>query len=290
MKKNGIKENVLLGLNSTFIYKFVRSIHINNIILFAMKNTNTIKSIIILSLLMISSFIALNSTAQDTSSGDNYVPQSDYRLLRLGITSGMGFAWMKPKTDGYEKNGSTFTYNYGIIIDYNFTKNYTFSSGLSFNQLGGKLHYANDTSIVGSVPHNGVLERKYQINSLELPTLLKLKTNQMGYLTYFAQIGLKHNFQLSSFADDVVTYGNETKATQDIDMADNTSFYRISFNAGLGAEYAISQTFSAFAYLEYDNGLSNSLSNEKTNSDGKIISKKEKAFIKKFAITFGFLF
>ena len=202
----------------------------------------------------------------------------------------MGFSWMKPKTDGYEKNGSIFTYNYGLLIDYNFTKNYTFSSGVSFNRLGGKLKFNNDTNVVGSIKQNGTIERQYYINSLEIPTLLKLKTNQMGYLTYFAQLGVRHNLKLSSFANDKLTHGSSVTETNDIDMADFTTFYRVSFSAGFGAEYAISQTFSAFAYLEYDNGLNSSLNGEKTNDKGHLKSPNENAFIKKFALTLGFLF
>ena len=254
---------------------------------------NTIKVNSIVILMFFSSFLSISSFAQDTNTADaeNYIPQSEYRVFRLGISSGIGFTWMKPKTDGYEKNGSTFSYNYGLMTDYNFTKNYTFSSGISFNRLGGKLKFANDTSVIGSIQQQGILQRTYQINSLEIPTLLKLKTNQIGYITYFAQLGLKHNFNLSSFAnDELILNDGSIVSTKDIDMADFTTFYRISFNIGFGAEYSLSQTLSAFAYLEYDNGLNSSLSKEKTNSDGKIRSPNENAFIRKLGITFGLLF
>ena len=236
-------------------------------------------------------FLSISSIAQDNNKEvDNYVPQSEYRVFRLGISAGMGLSWMKPKTDGYEKDGNTFSYSSGLLTDYNFTKNYTFSSGINFNRLGGKLKLPNDTNVVGSIKEEGTLYRTYQINSLEIPTLLKLKTNQIGYLTYFAQLGLKHNFNLSSFANDELHHGGSVTSTKDIDMADFTTFYRISFNVGFGAEYALNQTLSAFAYIEYDNGLNSSLTNEKTNSNGDIRSPNENAFIRKFGITFGLLF
>ncbi|MCK5847265.1 MAG: PorT family protein [Bacteroidales bacterium] len=254
--------------------------------------TNTLKIKLSIIAIFFSTLLSVNSFAQDSNSvaADNYVPKSEFRTVRLGITGGMGISWMNPKTTGYEKNGSTFSYSYGLLIDYNFTQNYTFSSGVKFNRLGGKLKFANDTNVIGSIKQVGTLERSYYINSLEIPTLLKLKTNQMGYLTYFAQLGLLHNFALSSFGNDKLSANNSVTETNDIDMADYTSFYRISFNVGVGAEYAISQSFSGFAYLEFDNGLNSSLNSEKTNNDGKIISPNENAFIKKFALTFGFMF
>ncbi len=254
--------------------------------------TNTIKVRTFISVLFFSMFLSINSFAQssDSTDIDNYVPQSEFRALRLGLVGGMGISWMKPKTQGYEKDGSTFTYNYGLVVDYNFTENYTFSSGVNFNRIGGKLKFPNDTNVVGSIKEIGTLHRTYYINSIEIPTILKLKTSQMGYFTYFAMIGLRHNLTLSSFANDELEHNGSVTETKDIDMADFTTFYRVSFNMGLGTEYSLSQTLSAFGYLEYDNGLNSSLNDEKTNKDGELKSPNENAFIRKFALTIGFLF
>ena len=271
----------------TFAYQFF----IQNIKYFIMiASFNSFQKSILL--IFIFSFIySLTAYSQNSNAADaeKYIPQSEYRVFRLGISGGMGFSWMKPKTDGYEKNGSTFSYSYGLLTDYNFTKNYTFSSGINFNRLGGKLKLPKYTKVVDSIGE-GTIYRTYQINSLEIPTLLKLKTNQIGYITYFAQLGLKHNFNLSSFANDELHHGESVTSTKDIDMADFTTFYRVSINLGFGVEYALSQTLSAFAYLEYDNGLNSSLTKQKTNSNGELRSPNENAFIRKFGVTFGLLF
>ncbi len=223
---------------------------------------------------------------------ENYIPQSDFRKVRLGIAGALGVSFMNPKTEGYEKDGSKFSYKYGLLVDYNITKNYTFSSGIYFNSLGGKLKYQDSLDIKDdNVFTQGDMNRSYRVNYLEIPTMLKLKTNQMGYLTYFTQLGLRHNFRLSSYSNDIFEYGTEsTIANDDVDMVDNTSFYRLSFNVGIGAEYALSQSFSAFAYFEFDNGLTNSLTKEKKDGDDKIISRKEDALIKNFSLTLGLLF
>ncbi|HHB52064.1 MAG TPA: PorT family protein, partial [Saprospiraceae bacterium] len=177
---------------------------------------------------------------------DNYVPQSDFRTVRLGIFGTIGSSWMKPKTTGYESQGSKLAYSYGLLVDYNFTENYTFSSGVSFNSLGGNLSYQDSAIVSGNTKAIGTLNRSYRINFIEIPTLLKLKTNQMGYFTYFAQLGLRHNFRVSSFADDNFIYDNPSKTltSEDQEMKEYTSFYRLSFSFALGAEYALSQTFS----------------------------------------------
>ncbi len=230
-----------------------------------------------------------DSTSIKTKSAetDNYVPESKFRTVRLGIFGIIGASWMKPKTTDYKSEGSKLAYSYGLLIDYNFTENYTFSTGVSFNSLGGKLSYSDVATISGTTKAYGVMHRSYRINYLQIPTILKLKSNQMGYFTYYAQLGINHNFRLSSFADDSFEYDNPTKAltTSDQEMKDYTAFYRMSFTFGFGTEYAISQTLSAYASFNFDNGLTNSLSNKNS-----ISGQKESAFIKKLSLTAGFLF
>ena len=258
---------------------------------------NIIKKIILVSiftLLAVSTLIAQVKTDSvnnaNSVDAENYIPQSEFRVVRLGISGALGISYMNPKTEGYTKEGSTLSYKYGLLIDYNFTKNYTFSSGVYFNSLGGKLAYNDSIKLGDNTTYTkGVMNRSYRINYLEIPTMLKLKTNQMGYLTYFTQLGLRHNFRLTSYSNDNFDYGTGTDTKDNVDMVDNTSFYRLSFSVGVGAEYAISQSFSVFGYLEFDNGLTNSLTNEK-KKDGEIISQEENALIKNFALTVGLLF
>ncbi len=248
----------------------------------------------IISLFILSTFSIHLSAQTDTTkenantvATDNYIPQNEFNTIRLGINGSLGASWMGPKTTEYSSYGSIFAYSYGLLVDYNFTKRYTFSTGINLSRLGGKLNYPDSASVVNSTKELGSMYRAYHINYLEIPTLLKLKTNQMGYLTYFVQLGLRHSFRLSSYSNDEFIYNNATKTltTKNNDMHDYTTFYRLSLSLGIGAEYAISQTFSAYGYINYGNGLTNSL--KKLNT---ISGKKENAFISKLSITTGFLF
>lgn len=248
---------------------------------------------LIVSILMMFGLIGYTTAQTDSTKiktqsaiADNYIPETNFRHLRLGIYGGIGPSWMKPKTKDYESQGVRFTYSYGLLIDYNFTVNYTFSTGIGYNRVGGKLSYAHMKDI-SSTPTLGTLTRTYKINYLEFPTLLKLKSNQIGFLTYYTQLGLRHSFKLNSNADDSFEYNNpiETNTSNDVDMKDYTSFYRLSFCFAIGAEYAISQSLSAYLSIGYDNGLTNSLSNKNI-----ISGDKESAVIKKVLITGGFLF
>lgn len=209
-------------------------------------------------------------------------PKSEFKKFRLGVYGDVGMSWLKPKSKEYESQGSRFSYNYGLIVDVNFTENYTFSTGVSINSFGGKLKYSD--TITDQRLDTATIIRKYRMNYLEIPLFLKLKTNQMGYFTPFVQLGLRNSFRLSAFADDELFYDAKTVETEDIDIADETAFYTLSFSVGLGTEYAISNSFSVYAIISYDNGLTSVINTK------NYIGNEPNAMFKKVGLTIGFLF
>ncbi|RLD44364.1 MAG: hypothetical protein DRI86_07620 [Bacteroidetes bacterium] len=255
-------------------------------------NIKTIILVISISIISINlSFAQTDSTMVNTKSveSENYIPKSEFRKFRMGIYGGMGWSWMKPKTKDYSKDGSHFAYSYGLITDYNFTDNYTLSTGFAISNTGGKLSYSDAQEISNGVKDTGMVNRKYSISYFEIPILVKMKTNQMGYFTYFAQLGIRNYMRLGSTYDETFAYsdnGNtKTISSEEIENSDGINFYRMAFSFGIGTEYAISKSFSSFGYLSYDNGLTIVLNN--TNSVSEL---KENAVIKQFTLTVGFLF
>jgi len=256
-----------------------------------MKLTNFI-SVLLITILGFSNTQAQSDTTKTTTKSiesDNYVPKSEFRTFRMGIYGSMGFGWMKPKTKEYTKDGSHFAYSYGLITDYNFTENYTLSTGFAISNTGGKLSFKDSQDISNGVIDTGMVNRKYNISYFEIPILIKMKTNQMGYFTYFAQLGIRNYMRLNSTYDETFAYSNNgttnTISSEEIENSDGINFYRMAFSFGIGTEYAISKSFSAFGYLSYDNGLTNVLNN--TNSVSEL---EENAVIKQFTLTAGFLF
>jgi len=256
-----------------------------------MKLTNLLLVISISLLGFSNAYSQTDSTKVPTKSveSENYIPKSEFRKFRMGIYGGMGWGWMKPKTTDYISDGSKFAYSYGLITDYNFTENYTLSTGFSISNTGGNLNYSDSSVVSGTTSAYGMLNRNYSISYFEIPILIKMKTNQMGYLTYFAQLGVRNYMRLNSTYDETFAYSDngstKTVVTDDFENSDGINFYRMSFSFGLGAEYAISKTFSAFGYISYDNGLTNVLNSTNTST-----GVEENAMIRQFTLTAGFLF
>jgi hypothetical protein len=245
-------------------------------------NMKTLSLIVLISIIFSTLSFAQNendkSKIKDVEE-ENYVPESEFRAVRMGIYGGLGLSWFKPKTENYRSEGSRLSYNYGFLFDYNFTENYTFSSGINISGFGGALTYPDSINQV-AIDRS----RNYNIRYLEIPTIIKLKTNQLGYFTPFAQLGLRHDFRLSAEADDEYILNNNLVPDNGIDITKSISFYRMSFSFALGTEFTISQSLSAFAFLSFDNGLTNSLNGK------SLLGIEDAAFIKKIDLTVGFLF
>jgi hypothetical protein len=210
--------------------------------------------------------------------------QSTDRTFRFGVYGDLGTSWAKPKIDGYNYNGITSAYGYGLLFDYYFTKNYVFNSGLYVDYIGGKLSFDENKTIDG-ILKSGIMNRKYAIQYLEIPIALKLKTNEIGYLRYFVQLGFNTGFRLKAKGTDEFEYAASVTKPETTSITKQVSFFKLSFVAGLGAEYEINSSISAFGQLNFNNGLSDYLSGSNVQT-----GIKEKAILNKLGLTVGLIF
>ncbi len=210
----------------------------------------------------------------------------EFKAFRIGVFGETSISWMKPKMDlshsvQYQADGSRLVAGWGLLFDINFTENYTLSTGFRLGGTGGKLSYLDSVGTTTATIH-----RKYELKYVEIPINLKLKTNQIGYLTYFFQIGLRPGMRLSAYVDDKFDNSNLPVRYTEFDNKKETAFFQLGFNVGVGAEYQISKSFSAFTSLSYRDGLLDVLSGT-SHYDPTL---NENAFINQVALTVGFLF
>lgn len=137
---------------------------------------------------------------------------------------------------------------YGILLDYDFTgeDRYFLHSGLMMHHTGYNLEYkrlvGGDASVVETADVN--------VNYLEVPLILKLKSNQIGYMRYFGQFGLNNSFKVG----EKIKEGTESEFNE-------FKSYNAGLNMGGGIEYSFSQQTSAVAGVYYVNGFSKVLDN-----------------------------
>ncbi len=191
--------------------------------------------------------------------------QAQDKSVRFGIKVAPNFGWINPDTKELKNDGARFGYTFGLMGDFMIgaNQNYAFATGLFLNNVGGKSTYPSDKQ-------NLITESKYQY--IELPLTLKLKTNEIGYMTYYGQIGFGTAFNIRAKSDfDTFNERGEIVRVTDEDIMDNTQLFKASLIVGAGLEFNFSGNTSAMIGVTYNNGFTN------INKDIKVGDKELKA-------------
>jgi hypothetical protein len=183
--------------------------------------------------------------------------------VRLGVHVDPLSTWLSPKSADIEKDGSHVGFSWGMIVEYYFHPNYGLVSGLSMTFLGGNLMYKVPVDItVGSsgsetsIPLEAGTTVSFNSNYLSLPVALKLKTNEIGYFTYYAQMGLRQYINIGARATASGSGLSKDNVSKEINLLN------ISYFFGGGFEYKIGGNTSLTAGIFYDNGFVDVLSND----------------------------
>ena len=216
--------------------------------------------------LIVFGLLFLNLSAQEDKFSNDAtakLPDED-RKFRFGLQFSPNISWFKANSTGHEGEGAKMGFSYGLSVEYFITNNYLFSTGIFIlnakGSLSNKLFYVDESSI-----YTADVETNYKPKYIELPIMLKLRTNEIGYLTYFSQFGFNTGFNFSSSSEAIYTY---TKAndpfltTTTVDTKDNSNeinWLNLALVIGGGVEYNISGNTSLFLGLTYNNGFLNQL-------------------------------
>lgn len=203
--------------------------------------------------ILVLSFLSLGSKAQ------NFNPQSFG--FRLGLTASPTVGWIKPeqgKTDGVGLG-----FSYGIIGDFNFAPNYSFSTALTVSTINGN---STEINVVPYSPSNMInpvaYDLKYRLQYIELPLTVKLKTVKADGKRWYGQFGLSNSFLIGA-KQDALTGSSTIAKNQNI--ADYIKFYRAGLVIGGGGEFDISGNASIVAGLSFNNGFTSIVTDKNRN-------------------------
>lgn len=193
--------------------------------------------------------------------------------LRLGLQLSPTISWISVNDDQINKTGSSVGISVGGIAEYYFTENLAFTGGfgVSFGQ-GGTLQHehggnywpnselSDDRLNTGDKPLPDNVKLRYRLQYIQIPLAIKLRTNERGYLRYFAELP-------------VITLGMNTHARGDIEgqeidfskenISKDVNFFNMQLGLGGGVEYSISPSTSLVGGLYLNFGL-----NDITKDDG----------------------
>jgi len=231
---------------------------------------------------------------------------AQYKPIVIGIGINPGLSWIQPENNHYSSDGVSFSYSYGIDMDFYFAKNYAFSTGLQIQHYKGKVSYPDLYSPSGNGDdwENVSSSATYKYMAFQIPTYLKLKTNPIGYNSFFAEFGLSFLFPLKATQSTTST----SLSGQSIDRGEenvmaSTNFVSANLLLGLGIELPISGDTRFQISLRYLNGISSvsnalayktdedgNVSTDEINNGGQATGKKQSYYLKNLSLNFKIVF
>lgn len=216
-------------------------------------------------LLLATAFSGTVAFAQD---GEN-----DLKNFRFGLKAIPMITWYKPDDAAkFESGGAMLKFGYGLSTEFRLNKVAVIATGLQVDYDGGRINL-KDTAYYFLSRDNELIEpgdtanftgestfrlnkRTYNTTYVTIPLTLKLKTNEIGYMTYYGQFGVNASVRARSRANDEVT-PVPTDAHEKLLNSSDMQFMKLALNVGLGAEYNIQGSTSLVFGVNYINGFTN---------------------------------
>ena len=187
------------------------------------------------------------------------------RPLRIGFQASPVFSGLRNKDNLIIKNGGNIGLKLGAISDIYFKNNLSFTLGLNLGfheggeflyEIGGNYLPESELSDpllqTGDKPLPDGVKIRYQLQYLEFPVGLKIKTEQKGNITWF--------FEAPVFTFSFLMRGRGDIETDDY-LYNQENIYKdlvvanVFLGLGGGMEYAISHNNSLVAGLYWQRGL-----------------------------------
>ena len=106
---------------------------------------------------------------------------------------------------------------------------------------------------------------KLSLQFIEIPLTLKMRTNEIGYCTYFFQVGLSPGYAIRTKADIEI---NDVVIDDNADVSDQINELNLSMILSAGVEYSLGGSTSLLLGLTFNNGFLDLL--DDTDYDGKV--------------------
>lgn len=206
--------------------------------------------------------------------------QAQSPTFRFGLTATPVFDWLRIEGDLYENMGTKVGFQYGLLFDQTIgnVERYAFSSGIIIN-------YANSGSTYTDTTFDITAETDMRVQYIEIPLTMRLRTNEVNYMTYYGQFGITPGFCIKARGD---YYVNDEIVDEDVNLRDETNvsestynIMNISLTLGAGVEYSITENTALLGGVFFQNGFANVIKDEEEDNN---------AYLKQIGIRLGVLF
>ena len=202
------------------------------------------------------------------------------QVISFGIHADPVISWFSTDISTVKNDGARPGFNFGLTFNNYFTKNYSFSTGITLMHTSGRLMSSDTTllrftnSTVKVLPGKQVI---YKIQYLAVPLGLKLQTNQIGYITFFSDLGFVPKIAISRRADIPSLNMSGENALNELRIIN------LSYHITGGFEYSLGGSTALVFGIDFDNNFL-----DITKDEGKkpkdIVSQKILSF--RFGVIF----
>lgn len=178
---------------------------------------------------------------------------SNAQDVKFGVHIDPKITWQAPEARDVQSQGSVFGFGGGLIIDKYFQNNYAFETGISMGTQGGKLKFGYDFPLevyddIDTLPAETTVN--YKLQYITIPLGLKLKSNEIGYFTFFVNLGFTNQLNIKAKAST-----DNADGLNDDSIKKEINWFDMGYHFGGGIEYALSKDTSVLLGILYQNGF-----------------------------------
>jgi Outer membrane protein beta-barrel domain len=200
--------------------------------------------------------------------------------ISFGIYADPVISWFSSDIMQVRNSGARPGFNFGLTYNRYFAPNYAFSSGISLLSAGGRLTRSDTTVMNFSNLKATVLPGEpvtYRIHYLTFPLGLKLQSNQIGYVRFFANLGLVPKIVVNRKIDiPSLSISGENGSGE-------LRLFNLSYHVTAGLEYSLGGTTALVFGLDFDNNFMD-ITKDPGHRPGDRISQKILSF--RFGVNF----
>jgi hypothetical protein len=190
--------------------------------------------------------------------------------ISIGIHADPSICWFSSDIKETMNDGARPGFNFGLTFNRYFTPNYSFSTGINIIRAGGRMSNTDTTIIEFKNFNSEVLPEKpvsYKINYVAVPIGIKLQTNQIGFITFFTDLGVDPKIVTGAKADIASLNLSGENVINELNR------FNLSYHITAGIEYSMGGTTSLVLGLSFDNNFLD-VTKEKNNELSDIVSHK----------------
>ena len=189
----------------------------------------------------------------------------DDRAMRIGFQASPLLSWVSNNDNQIVKTEGNIGLKLGTTADIYFKDNYSFTLGinLAFHE-GGEFRYEiggnylpksdlSDPAIqTGDKPLPDGTKIKYNLQYVEFPIGLKIRSKEIGYIRYFVEAPVFHFAFLTRGRGDIESDAFKFEREN---IYKDLQVFNIFWGFGAGLEYSISENNSLIGGLYFQSGL-----------------------------------